>query len=117
MATIRSTAASPEPANSGETDHNRLRLLEKASRVTQWEIRSILLFRNLLPRVKEVELKKSLTAVARVWEQTVFNRLMAGAKYQPGRYQILRGENVNPNLGVLRIYERVEVRVSQKEHQ
>ncbi len=66
----------------------KLRALETALKITQREIEGIVGLRNLVRKEKDEEKRKNLSAIEKVWEQTVFKRLEFGACCEPGRYEI-----------------------------
>ena len=60
--------------------------LREGIRITQSEIHTILLFRGLLAKVTQQDLRRNLSRVQRVWETTIMARIDAGADIEAGRY-------------------------------
>ncbi len=91
-----------------EIEHKKIRGLEEALKITQWESRSVVLFRNLLDRVKGDELRTILRAVEGVWEMSILRRIKAGAPCEPGEYEIHLNPDylTDPNFKPLLIYHR-----------
>ena len=67
--------------------------LREGIRITQVEIRTALLFRSLLDKVTQQDLRRNLSAVERVWEMTIMARIDAGADIEAGRYIAVSNHN------------------------